>query len=204
MAVVIEKPFVCGSAAFWLGKNAEEEHSHRWYVYIRGLQHEDLSYFIKSVSFALHQSFKDPVRVITKAPFEVCETGWGEFAIKITITFHDPREPQIVLTHYLKLFPENRGAQTTKKPVLLETYDEFVFVNPSEAFQQKLLQGPSKKLTAHPLAQYFRSEAFQEQQEKALKDLGAAALKVQARTEELQAKLFELEKDSTALKKQKT
>jgi len=54
------------------------------------------------------------------------------------------------------------------------------------------------------LAQYFRNEAFQEQQEKAVKDLGLAALKVQSRTEELQAKLFDIERDSAQIKKQKT
>lgn len=31
-------------------------------MYLRGLENEDLSYFIKSVAFTLHESFAEPVR----------------------------------------------------------------------------------------------------------------------------------------------
>jgi hypothetical protein len=30
--------------------------------------------------------------VITKPPYEVTETGWGEFEVVIKIYFHDPNE----------------------------------------------------------------------------------------------------------------
>ncbi len=60
--VTIQKPFVYGNASFALGKEQKDENSHRWTVYLRGLNNEDLSYYIKEVSFALHESFKDPVR----------------------------------------------------------------------------------------------------------------------------------------------
>lgn len=53
-----------GTAAFWLGKvdRKPEEHSHRWTVYVRGAHNEDLSYFIKRVTFQLYQTYENPNR----------------------------------------------------------------------------------------------------------------------------------------------
>ena len=43
--------------------------THRWTVYVRGRFNEDLAPALKSVSFTLHSSFEQPVRVITQPPF---------------------------------------------------------------------------------------------------------------------------------------
>ena len=58
----ITKPIIYGSMSFWLGKKAEEKASHKWVCYVRGVNNEDLSYFIKKVVFTLHPSFKIPIR----------------------------------------------------------------------------------------------------------------------------------------------
>jgi len=58
----ITKPIIYGSMSFWLGKKADEKASHKWVCYVRGVNNEDLSYFIKKVVFTLHPSFKIPVR----------------------------------------------------------------------------------------------------------------------------------------------
>ena len=42
--------------------------------------------------FELHASFQEPVRVIKKPPYEVMETGWGQFEVRIKIFFHDIAE----------------------------------------------------------------------------------------------------------------
>lgn len=47
----------------------------RWTVYVRGIENEDLSYFIKKVVFYLHDSYTEPIRVIEAAPFELTEEG---------------------------------------------------------------------------------------------------------------------------------
>lgn len=84
-------PIVYGSMAFYLGKNKSQDlNTHRWSLFIRGPNDEDLSIFVSKVAFSLHESFAEPVRVIEKAPFEVSELGWGEFAAKIRIFFKDP------------------------------------------------------------------------------------------------------------------
>jgi hypothetical protein len=59
---------------------------------VRGLECEDLSYFIRKVVFQLHPSFTNPVRVVDHPPFEVTETGWGEFEVAIRIYFQDQSE----------------------------------------------------------------------------------------------------------------
>ena len=76
-------PVVYGSIAFWLGKKAYEYQTHRWTLYVRGPKGEDLSYAISKVAFHLHPSFAQPIREITSPPFEVTETGWGEFEANI-------------------------------------------------------------------------------------------------------------------------
>ena len=72
-------PLVYGSLAFWLGRKADEFHTHKWTLFVRGPHGEDLGYFVEKVVFKLHPSFAQPVREVTKPPFEVSEKGWGEF-----------------------------------------------------------------------------------------------------------------------------
>jgi hypothetical protein len=38
------------------------------------------------VTFNLHPSFKDPVRKVEQQPFELTETGWGEFDIGVVVS----------------------------------------------------------------------------------------------------------------------
>ena len=95
-------PLVVGSVSVRLTSSApanphgDEEvaatPSHKWCVYIRSpLQQnkenslpKDLS-FIEKVVFALHPSFPRPTRVVTSPPFEVIESGWGEFVIGVQV-----------------------------------------------------------------------------------------------------------------------
>lgn len=62
--------------------------SHRWTVYVRGATNEDLGVVVKRAVFQLHSSFNNPTRVIDRPPFELSESGWGEFEIAITLHFH--------------------------------------------------------------------------------------------------------------------
>mmetsp|Transcript_2947 Transcript_2947/g.10002 ORF Transcript_2947/g.10002 Transcript_2947/m.10002 type:complete len:208 (+) Transcript_2947:76-699(+) len=156
-------PICFGTVAWWLGKKADEYHSHRWTVYARGPNNEDLSHIISKVSFQLHPSFAVPVRHLEKAPYEVTEIGWGEFEIGITIHFNPlSGEKPVELVHGLKLYAENE-AQTTKKPVVKESYEEIVFSEPSEAFYKQAVAvqpgpGAASEHAAHFLTHSDRSE----------------------------------------------
>ena len=136
---------IVGTIAHYLGKKADEYHSHRWTVYVRGLDGEDLSHCVESVEFALHPSFDEPTRTLTQAPYEVTETGWGEFDIGVKITFSsDCGEARTVTTTTpLKLFPSaeeiaRHGPQTTKKPLIKERYEEIVFHECDSGFYKRM------------------------------------------------------------------
>lgn len=51
-----------------------------------------MSAYIKKVTFKLHESYANQNRVVLKPPYEITETGWGEFEIVIKIYFHDSNE----------------------------------------------------------------------------------------------------------------
>lgn len=75
----LSKPFIYGSCSYFIGKKSDEQ-KYEWFVYLRGVDNEDLSYLVKSVTFTLHESFApNTVRVVENPPFQVCEQGWGEF-----------------------------------------------------------------------------------------------------------------------------
>eukprot|EP00501_MAST-03F_sp_TOSAG23-6_P001707 GSMAST32.ASY1.ANO1.1780.1 assembled CDS len=158
----IAQPFVYGTIAWWLGRKQDDSASHKWTVYVRGVDCEDLSYLIKKVVFQLHPSFAQSRRVLTEPPFEVMEAGWGEFEIKITLHFQDNDEKPLEIFKLLRLYPPSETGNrqpSTKKPVVEEFYDEIIFNSPSPAFTQKLLRGPEDKETqsseGHQLADLF-------------------------------------------------
>ncbi|KXG19241.1 hypothetical protein SORBI_3010G027600 [Sorghum bicolor] len=150
--VEISFPIVYGTISFWLGKKASEYNSHKWTVYVRSANNEDLSVIVKRVVFQLHPSFQNPTRVVEQPPFELSESGWGEFEIAITLYFHsDVCDKRLDLFHQLKLYPEEEaGPQSTKKPVVVETYDEIVFPEPTEAFFQRVQNHPAANVPRLP------------------------------------------------------
>mmetsp|Transcript_3127 Transcript_3127/g.6516 ORF Transcript_3127/g.6516 Transcript_3127/m.6516 type:complete len:218 (-) Transcript_3127:477-1130(-) len=130
-----------GSVAFWLGKKADEYHSHRWTCYVRNPENKDMTHIVDKVVFKLHDSFPNPIRVLEKPPYELTETGWGEFEIGITIHFtEDSGEKPIEVFHPLKLYEDQvvHERQSTKKAVVMESYDEAVFSEPVEAFYNRV------------------------------------------------------------------
>ncbi|KAL9270730.1 Transcription initiation factor TFIID subunit 14b-like protein [Drosera capensis] len=145
-------PIVYGSIAFWLGKKACEFQSHKWTAYVRGATNEDLGVVIKRAVFQLHVSFNNPTRFVESPPFELSEAGWGEFEIAITLFFHDDVcEKPLTLFHQLKLYPEDEsGSLSTKKPVVVEIYDEIVFSEPSNGFVARVQNHPAVNIPGLP------------------------------------------------------
>jgi YEATS domain-containing protein 4 len=161
-------PIVYGSIAFPLSKVDAANNTHKWTLYVRGPNNEDLSAGIAKVVFQLHPSFAQPIRELTAPPFEVTEKGWGEFEATIRIVWRDAGEKAMVLTHFIKLYhslPVDGGADSNnaansnagnnssgatsassdaKKendPVISEFYDEVVFTDPTETFHKQLMRG---------------------------------------------------------------
>lgn len=128
------------------GKKREEDgHTHQWTVYLKPYDNEDMAMYVKKVHFKLHESYANPNRILTKAPYEVTETGWGEFEVVIKIYFHDPTERPVTLYHILKLFqsPVVEGEVVDIKHGLVsESYEEIVFQEPTQLMQHYLINIP--------------------------------------------------------------
>ncbi|TDL29364.1 yeats family protein [Rickenella mellea] len=167
--VTIHRPIIYGNTAEVIPleerqSSSNTAHTHRWTVAVRSAVSapdsdivggaDDISYFIKRVSFKLHDTYPNPNRNIDKPPYEVTETGWGEFEIQIRIVFiSDCGEKPITFYHHLKLHPwtvdgsgeaENPPPEVALKagPVHSWQYDEIVFNDPFQSFLNLL--------TAHP------------------------------------------------------
>ncbi|PPQ67572.1 hypothetical protein CVT25_012066 [Psilocybe cyanescens] len=167
----IFRPIIYGNTAVVLTSQEKllapsQEHTHRWTVAVRSAASapnseqvggaDDLSYFIKRVTFKLHDTYPNPSRNVDKAPFELTETGWGEFEIQIRITFvAESGEKAITLYHHLKLHPWTATGEpeipslevaTKAGPVHSWQYDEVVFNDPYQNFLNILLQHPPTPL----------------------------------------------------------
>mmetsp|Transcript_17976 Transcript_17976/g.32826 ORF Transcript_17976/g.32826 Transcript_17976/m.32826 type:complete len:208 (-) Transcript_17976:383-1006(-) len=145
-------PIIFGTQAWWLGKKQSQDYStHRWTVYVRGPNFEDLSRFISKVTFELHPTFSVPKRLVEQQPFEVTESGWGEFDINITLHFSsDSEDKSFSFVHRLQFYEGENVQQTTKKPVINEVYEEVVFVDPCESFYKRVtsvIPGPAPELS---------------------------------------------------------
>lgn len=146
-------PIIYGSVSFPLN-DPDEHHTHRWTLYVRGPNNEDLSKSISKVTFKLHPSFPSSTRELIAPPYEVTEKGWGEFDACITITWNDPSEKEIELTHTVKLYSPilkiNKNnhdiffSKKIDKPVVHEFYDEVVFTDPTESFFKQLMNNLAK------------------------------------------------------------
>jgi len=164
---IITKKIVYGSHATMNNRRRPEDPAtHKWTVYVRGLDNEDISHFIQSVEFVLHHSFEIASRVCDAPPYEVNEVGWGEFEIKIRISFPpEAAEPPLELSHTLKLHASSSqqsalgtGMRPTPLPprkgsVVVEKFDEILFVEPTEPFYRMLTAGPPATSAPQPTSE---------------------------------------------------
>lgn len=54
-------PIIYGNSAVAL-KKPENEHTHKWTVFVCGFNNEDISTYVRKVVFKLHESFLQPSR----------------------------------------------------------------------------------------------------------------------------------------------
>lgn len=154
----VTRPIVYGNTAKKLGEirppNAPAEHTHIWTIFVRGPQNEDISYYIKKVVFKLHDTYPNATRTIEAPPFELTETGWGEFEINIKIYFiEEANEKMLSFYHHLRLHPYyNVSAEGPQKPndeISSVFYDEIVFNEPNEQFFKTLMSTPGNLLPSN-------------------------------------------------------
>jgi len=189
--LTIVKAIVYGNVARYFGKKREEDgHTHQWTVYVKPYSNEDMANYVKKVHFKLHESYANPNRIVTKPPYEITETGWGEFEIVIKIYFHDPNERPTTMYHILKLFQSpvvegnTSAASGGKKGLVSENYEEIVFQEPSQLMQHLLT---SAKPLTH--GSWTHDTDFEDKKEKTLEKIINAKTKVRTDIAELKDKL---------------
>lgn len=152
--VSISVPIVYGNQAALLdpAKRTEKtpaDHTHEWTVFLKpALNNIDLTPIIKKVTFKLHETYESPIRTVEKQPFQVTETGWGEFEIIIKIHFQPGadlgiNEKNFQIFHTLKLHAFNPQAPKRENgEVYSVLYNEIVFQDPTERLFEILTQKP--------------------------------------------------------------
>ncbi|KAI0340806.1 yeats family protein [Trametopsis cervina] len=243
--VSIYRPIIYGNTAVVLSQKDREalptpDHTHRWTVAVRSAASapdseivggaDDLSYFIKRVTFKLHDTYANPNRNIDKAPFEVSETGWGEFEVQIRINFvAESGEKAITFYHHLKLHPwaiSTSGEPEQPPPLDVAAkmgpvhswqYDEVVFNDPFQTFLNILTTHPPTPLpktkrrpvpfhTANPgsleASKGGVPEFTQEMEKEEAERLETARKKVIAEQDKWRDILIEKEKELAKLKAQ--
>jgi YEATS domain-containing protein 4 len=156
--IQIARPFIYGTTArpFDAKTNPKpagvpDDHTHSWTVFVKGIDDTDITYWLRRVQFKLHESIPNPVRTVEAPgpgkPFEVHETGWGEFEITIKLYYaaESLEKPQ-TLYHFLKLHPfarteEEKEALAAQKEVISWVYEEQLFNEPFEQFYEILTSG---------------------------------------------------------------
>ncbi|XP_071446152.1 YEATS domain-containing protein 4 [Hetaerina americana] len=183
--VTLVKPIVYGNIARYFGRKREEDgHTHQWTVYVKPYRNEDMSSYVKKVHFKLHDSYANPNRVVSKPPYEVTETGWGEFEIVIKIYFLDPNERPVTLYHVLKLFQTGPDVMLGKKTLVSEFYEEIVFQDPTVQMQHYL--STTCQLTFGP---WKHETDFEEKKEKTLQTILNAKNKIRFEIGDLKERL---------------
>lgn len=93
----ITKSIVYGNVASSIVNEVHDDmHTHKWTVFVRPYLKENIGAWVKKVHFKLHDSYECPTRIILCPPFEVSESGWGEFEIAIKIFFQDTSERPVI------------------------------------------------------------------------------------------------------------
>jgi YEATS domain-containing protein 4 len=120
-------------------------HGKGWKVYVRPLPNgPDITTWLKKVQFKLHHTYADASRTIeAPGPFEVTETGYGEFGVEIRLYFaQESGEKAVYREHYLVLgaygSDEQRQRQERENKIVAERLETIEFNEPTADFLKLL------------------------------------------------------------------
>ncbi|GAV07546.1 hypothetical protein RvY_17370 [Ramazzottius varieornatus] len=143
------------------GSVPQKQHTHRWCLYLRPFDNEDLGIWIKKVQFKLHESYPDHIRSVTQYPFEVEETGWGEFDVQVKVFFHDPHEREVTLYTWVRLLLKDNDPRRYSSGDgynIWEYHDEFVFNEPTTMMSALLNTRKPEAFYKYPEIDYGKLE----------------------------------------------
>jgi len=80
-----EKIIIGNSHASIQAKGDQSSNSHKWTIYVKGENGDNLESYIDFVKFKLHPTFNPPTVKVNSAPYSLKRTGWGTFPIKVFV-----------------------------------------------------------------------------------------------------------------------
>ncbi|KAL7674617.1 hypothetical protein ACOME3_000894 [Neoechinorhynchus agilis] len=95
---IVIRPIVYGNTAVCVHKPEKtgryqteaSKRTHQWVLFLKPFgENHDMSVYVEKVEFKLHSTFTEPLRVCMEPPYEVHETGWGQFEAIITVHFRE-------------------------------------------------------------------------------------------------------------------
>ena len=146
----ITRHFIIGNEAHVLPypgfpEEPKEGHTKGWKVYVRPLPNgPDITTWLKKVQFKLHHTYNDSSRTVeAPGPFEVMETGYGEFGVEIRLYFApESGEKAVYREHYLVLgaygSDEQRARQEKDNVIVAERLETVEFNEPTHEFFRTL------------------------------------------------------------------
>ncbi|CAF1587563.1 unnamed protein product [Rotaria sp. Silwood1] len=80
--VIIIKPILYGNTAKHFGSKRDSDgHTHRWILYVRSFNNDDMSNYINRIQFRLHETYPNNIRVINQPPYEIEESDLLSFSM---------------------------------------------------------------------------------------------------------------------------
>lgn len=135
MAEKIRITLECGHTSVLRLHTTPEGYTHDWEVFVRGVDNADIHHYIEKVVFILHNTFRNPKRVLKEPPFVVKESGYAGFIIPIEVYLKNKDEPKKVYIQY------DLVLQPSGPPYNNAMLHSEIFPNPSDEFKKKLLKG---------------------------------------------------------------
>lgn len=115
-------------------------YTHKWTLFVRGINNSRIEHCIQRVVFQLHESFDNPQRNLTEPPFQVKETGYAGFEVPIEIYFKNTVKPNYVrFIHDLYLL--------SSKPNDPSRTEKIKFINPARDFEKLLIKSGAQLIS---------------------------------------------------------
>ncbi|OCK76226.1 yeats-domain-containing protein [Lepidopterella palustris CBS 459.81] len=143
----ITRNLIIGSVAYTLPpvgdptrpKGIPDDHTKRWKIYVHQPEGDpDITVWLDKVTFELHESFENHLRTVVNPPFEINETGWGGFNMRVRLYFKPiVGEKAAYRPHTLQLEPwgddDQKAKQEAEGMVRSEICEVVEFNEPYEA-----------------------------------------------------------------------
>jgi len=113
-------------------------HTHDWTVFVEGHQNTQIHYFIEKVVFYIHESYSPNVIVRYKPPYELDNSGYAGFILRIAVHFKTEVPPKMEWPYDLFLHLKDLP------PVCYTRLEQLSFTKPNKKFRNLLLAAGAK------------------------------------------------------------